>query len=213
MLDKVKNHIFGYSAILIVSTGAIVSSVVYFLVIQNLERDITFLAAQNSSFQQQITTLQSTLASINQANDKRTTERVSEYKEIFTIKENILNSRISELEKSIASCKITGDIVSKTSKETCDGYNEMVSYISYVKKQEVSVSNDLSKLHNKLYEMKGKYQFDQAECDKNGSSSGNICEIASLKKGQVEALESEIETKRVYLAQLSEQLLKLNDSR
>jgi chromosome segregation ATPase len=211
MLDKMKNHILGYSAILIISTGAIVSSAIYFLVIEKMNRDLSFLTGQNSSFQQQITNLQSTLANSNQLNDKRATDRLSEYKEIFGVKEDLLKSRIIELERDRDACEARGQNANRFVKNTCDGYRDMVEYISYVKQQEVSAINNLSSLHHSLYKMKSKYLHDQVKCEKQGNQINNACEIASSGKGKVEALESEIETKKQYLAQLNQQLLKFNN--
>ncbi|ABC30048.1 hypothetical protein HCH_03293 [Hahella chejuensis KCTC 2396] len=177
-----------------------------------MDRDMNFLTGQNSSFQQQITSLQSTLATINQQNDKRTTERLAEYKEIFSIKENILNSRISQLESNIETCEIEGANALKIGRSDCEGYQEMLEYISYVKKQEVEIIGNLSALHDRHYNLKSEYMLDQAECEKRGNNNNNICEIASSEKGKVEALELEIETKNKYLAQLNEQLLSFRGS-
>ncbi|WP_031813932.1 hypothetical protein, partial [Vibrio parahaemolyticus] len=75
---------------------------------------------------------------------------------------------------------------------------------------ETSVANELSGLHKTLLRIKKEYNYRQAECDKQENNLGNICELASSQLGEISAIESEIETKRAYLDNLSEQLLKLN---
>ncbi|HHF2978120.1 TPA: hypothetical protein ACPJ0Q_003729 [Vibrio diabolicus] len=210
MLEQVKNHILGYSVTLAIGTATVVSSVIYFLVIQDMEREVTFTTSKNVALQQQLSTLQSTITDITQISDKRTNERLKEYKEIYVIKENLLKSRVNELEMSLSSCKKSLDISDSYGNKTSEAYKSFVSYLRALKNQETSVANELSGLHKTLLRIKKEYNYRQAECDKQENNLGNICELASSQFGEISAIESEIETKRAYLDNLSEQLLKLN---
>ncbi|EIZ1450783.1 hypothetical protein MOU93_004804 [Vibrio parahaemolyticus] len=210
MLEQVKNHILGYSVTLAIGTATVVSSAIYFLVIQDMEREVTFTTSKNVALQQQISTLQTTITDITQISDKRTNERLKEYKEIYVIKENLLKSRVNELEMSLSSCKKSLDISDSYGNKTSEAYKSFVSYLRTLKSQETSVANELPVLHKTLLRVKKEYNYRQAECDKQGKNMGNICELASSQLGEISAIESEIETKRVYLDNLSEQLLKLN---
>ncbi|MBF4246986.1 hypothetical protein EA004_18450 [Vibrio anguillarum] len=210
MLEQVKNHILGYSVILAIGTATVVSSSIYFLVIQDLEREVTFTTSKNVALQQQLSTLQSTITDITQISDKRTNERLKEYKEIYITKENLLKSRLNELEISFGSCKKSLDIANSGRNKSSEAYKSFVVYLESLKTQEISVSNELSGLHKTLLRVKKDYNYRQVECDKRGRESGNICELASSQLGEISAIESEIETKRAYLNNLSEQLLKLS---
>ena len=160
------------------------------------------------------TQLQTTIAKINEEKDKKAIKQLAEQEAIFLAKEKILNARISDLEKTANSYHITREKLIKENKEICDDCNSLASQLSEMRSQEASIVNKLSILHENLRDLKPDYLAYQTKCNKEEglSVAFNECEIASFKKGEVEALESEIETNRMRLTQVSEQLLLLNQS-
>lgn len=84
-----------------------------------------------------------------------------------------------------------------------------------LKADEKILSTRLNLLHGKHKALSREYGYNRIECEsekKDFYAAGNICEHASMNKSELESVEREIESTKIQMAQVQQQIVQIQSA-
>jgi chromosome segregation ATPase len=214
-IESLKKHPIGVAAVIVIVTASLTSTVWHEVVVEDLRDKKADLFKELEVSKQRVSSLEATLAGYEaqclsriQTHGKDTQERCN--RQLSSVVES-QKALASSQEKLLDELQRKDRTVAATSAQL--GIQRMtLSQLVQLKSEEKILSDKISVLHAKDQKLARDYGYAKAECDKEGISFGNICEHASMNKSELESIEREIESTKLRLSQVQQQIIQLQTS-
>lgn len=207
MLDKIRKHPVGAAAVISVASAAATGTACAFLIFNPQSNQISYLEGRVENYQEQVTSLQATIASFNQSKEADIKARTDALKGIWEAKESLIREQASQ--SSLNACQARERENTKALSAQCQGYADFASYVAGVKKQEVMLDSEISNFYDQLFGLRSSAEQLAMQCQRSNVYVGSCTEYR-VKVGEIEALQAKILAKQKYLSSISDQVLALS---
>jgi len=213
--EYLKKHPIGVAATIITLTASIVSGAWSF-VVSDLRDKKAELITELQATKQRVSSLDSTLATYDgqctskmQAHGKELQDRCD--KQISTVLES---SKLlaSSNERLFSELKSKDEALTTATTKNVRQQAALMQ-LRQLKADEKILSTRLNLLHGKHKALSREYGYNRIECEKKDFyGAGNICEHASMNKSELESVEREIESTKIQLAQVQQQIIQIQSA-
>lgn len=204
MLDKIRKHPVGAAAVISVATAAATGAAGAFLIFTPQSNQISYLEGRVSNYQDQVTSLQATIASFNESKEADIKARTDALKDIWEAKESLIREQASQA--SLNACQAKERENTKALSSQCQGYADFVSYVVGIKKQEIMLDVEISNLYDQLAGLRSSAEELAIQCQRSNVYVGS-CTKYRVNVAEIEALQAKILAKQKYLSSISDQVL------
>lgn len=213
-IEKLKKHPIGFAAIVAITSATITSSALYKVVIEDLRDKKDSLVSELQASKHRVSSLEATVANYDgqcasklQAQNKEAQGRCEKQLSVVVDSSRQLASSnqllLDDVQRKEAALTAATARIS--------GQQTLLSQLSQLRADERSLNSRIAELHTKHRALSKEYGYNRAECEEKGEGfySGNICEHASMNKTELESIESELETLKLRLSQVQQQIIQV----
>lgn len=214
-IDNLKKHPLGFAVTIAIGAISLTSAFWYVLVVEDLRDKKTELVTELQVTKQRVSSLETTLATYEgqcaskmQAQSRESQERCDRQLSSAMESSKVL---VSSQEKLLDEIQRKDRALAATSVQL-GSQQAALAQVRQLKFDEKTFSDQISALHTKHQKLAREYGYNRAECEKSSFYSGNICEHASMNKSELESIEREIESTKLRLSQVQQQIVQLQSS-
>jgi hypothetical protein len=214
-IETLKKHPLGVAVTIAIGAISLTSAFWYILVVEDLRDKKAELATELQMTKQRVSSLETTLATYDgqcasklQAQSKETRENCDrqlssamESSKVLASSHERLLDEIQRRDRALAATSVQLN-------------NQQASQVQLrqLKLEEKALGDRVAALHVKHQKLSGRYGYSKAECEKNDFYSGNICEHASMNRSELDSIEREIDSTKLRLSQIQQQILQQQSS-
>lgn len=210
-INSLKKHPIGFAAVVAIGAATLASAFWYKLVVEDLRETKVGLVTELQAAKQRASSLETTLATYEgqctsklqaaqEHCDKQLSSTIESSKILASSQEKLLDE-VQRKDKTLT--VMSTQLVNRQA---------TLAQIKQLKDDEKTIGDRITILHAKHQKLAREYGYNKAECAKNDFYSGNICEHASMNKSELESLEREIESTKLRLSQIQQQIVNLQSS-
>lgn len=211
-INSLRKHPVGFAAVVAIGAISLTSAAWYKLVIEDLRDKKTDLTTELQATRQRVSSLEATIATYEGQCSSRLQTQSSTLQERCDkqLSAAMEASRVlaSSQEKLLDELQRRDRALAVASTQLNDR-QAAAAQLTQLKEADKLLSNQMTALHAKHQKLSREYGYNKAKCDKEGSSSGNICEHASMNKSELESIERQIESTKLRLSQVQQQIVQL----
>lgn len=213
-IEKLKKHPIGFAATMAITSATITGGVLYKVVIEDLRDKKADLVSELQVAKQRISSLEATVATYDgqcasrlQAQNKEAQDRCDKQLSVTIESSRQLASSNQQLIDEVQ--RKEAALTAATAR--LGTQQAALSQLPQLRTDERSVNSRITELHSKHKALSKEYGYNKAECEQKGKGfySGNICEHASMNKAELESVERELESLKLRLSQVQQQIIQV----